>query len=153
MTVLKNVIYYKCNWQTKIESANRKKEKKMRNDLYSLVNEFNNLFYDGGYKGFPVDVIEAENGYRVIAEIPGVKKENIQIEFEDGILTITANTEKAENVKYLIHERNNQKLKRTINFGDIDEDTIKANYNNGLLVVDINVKKEEEKVKKTIEIQ
>ena len=125
----------------------------MRNDLYSLVNEFNNLFYDGGYKGFPVDVIEAENGYRVIAEIPGVKKENIQIEFEDGILTITANADKAENVKYLIHERNSQQLKRSINFGDIDEDTIKANYNNGLLVVDIDVKKEEEKVKKTIEIQ
>ena len=102
--------------------------------------------------GAQVD-IEAENGYRVIAEIPGVKKENIQIEFEDGILTITANADKAENVKYLIHERNSQKLKRSINFGDIDEDTIKANYNNGLLVVDIDVKKEEEKVKKTIEIQ
>lgn len=125
----------------------------MRNDLYSLVNEFNNMFYDGGYKGFPVDVIETENGYKVVAEIPGVKKEDIQIEFEDGVLSISANIPKADqNTKYLIHERRNQKLKRTINFGDIDEDTIKANYENGLLMVDINIKKEE-KVKKTIEIQ
>ena len=125
----------------------------MRNDLYSLVNEFNNMFYDGGYKGFPGDVIETENGYKVVAEIPGVKKEDIQIEFEDGMLSISANMPKIDtNTKYLIHERRNQKLRRTINFGDIDEDTIKANYENGLLMVDINIKKEE-KVKKTIEIQ
>ena len=125
----------------------------MRNDLYSLVNEFNNMFYDGGYNGFPVDVIETENGYKVVAEIPGVKKEDIQIEFEDGVLSISANMPKIDtNTKYLIHERRNQKLRRTINFGDSDEDTIKANYENGLLMVDINIKKEE-KVKKTIEIQ
>jgi HSP20 family protein len=134
-------------------SANRKEETKMRNDLYSLVNEFNNMFYDGGYKGFPLDVIETENGYTVVAEIPGVKKEDIQIEFEDGVLAISASKGKKDNnVKYLIHERNNQKLRRTINFGDINEDTIKASYENGLLMVNLTVKKEE-KTKKTIEIQ
>ena len=125
----------------------------MRNDLYSLVNEFNNMFYDGGYKGFPLDVVEAENGYRIIAEIPGVKKEDIQIEFEDGVLTISAQMPKVDNnTKYLIHERRNQKLRRTINFGDINDDTIKASYENGLLVVDLNIKKEE-KTKRTVEIQ
>ena len=125
----------------------------MRNDLYSLVNEFNNMFYDGGYKAFPLDVVEVENGYRIIAEIPGVKKEDIQIEFEDGILTISAQMPKVDNnTKYLIHERRNQKLRRTINFGDINDDTIKASYENGLLVVDLSIKKEE-KTKRTVEIQ
>lgn len=125
----------------------------MRNDIYSLVNEFNNMFYDGGYKGFPLDVIEEDNGFKVIAEIPGVKKEDIQIEFEDGVLAISATMPKFDkNTKYLIHERRNQKLRRTINFGDINEDSIKASYDNGLLVVDLLVKKEE-KTKKTIEIQ
>ena len=125
----------------------------MRNDLYSFMNEFNNMFYDGGYKGFPLDVIETENGFKVVAEIPGVKKEDIQIEFEDGILTISATMpKKDQNIKYLIHERRNQKLRRTINFGDINEDSIKATYENGLLMIDLNVKKEE-KTKKMIEIQ
>ncbi len=125
----------------------------MRNDLYSFMNEFNNMFYDGGYKGFPLDVIEAENGYKVVAEIPGVKKEDIQIEFEDGVLTISAIMPKRDqNTKYLIHERRNQKLRRTINFGDINEDSIKASYENGLLMIDLNIKKEE-KTKKMIEIQ
>ena len=125
----------------------------MRNDIYSLVNEFNNMFYDGGYKGFPLDVIEEDDGFKVIAEIPGVKKEDIQIEFEDGVLAISATMPKFDkNTKYLIHERRNQKLRRTINFGDINEDSIKASYDNGLLVFDLLVKKEE-KTKKTIEIQ
>ena len=125
----------------------------MRNDLYSLMNEFNNMFYDGGYKGFPIDVVETETGYMVVAEIPGVKKEDIKIEFEDGILTLSAEMPKRDhNTKYLIHERNKQKLRRTINFGDINEDEIKASYENGLLAVNITVKKEE-KTKKTIEIQ
>ena len=125
----------------------------MRNDLYSLMNEFNNMFYDGGYKGFPIDVVETETGYMVVAEIPGVKKEDIKIEFEDGILTLSAHMPKVDhNTKYLIHERSNQKLRRTINFGDIKEDEIKASYENGLLLVDITTKKEE-KTKKTIEIQ
>ena len=125
----------------------------MRNDLYSFMNEFNNMFYDGGYKSFPLDVMEEANGYKIVAEIPGVKKEDIHIEFEDGILTISATMPKNDkNTKYLIHERRNQKLRRTINFGDIKEDNIKANYNNGLLTVDFTVKKEE-KTKKLIEIQ
>jgi len=125
----------------------------MRNDLYSFVNEFNNMFYDGGYKGFPLDVIETENGYKVVAEIPGVKKEDIKLEFEDGVLTIFATMPKYDkNTKYLIHERTNQKLRRTINFGDIKDESIKASYQDGLLFVDVILKKEE-KVKKTIEIQ
>lgn len=125
----------------------------MRNDLYSLMNEFNNMFYDGGYKGFPLDVIETENGYRVVAEIPGVKKDDIQIEFEEGVLSISAQMPKVDhNTKYLIHERRNQKLRRTINFGEINEDNIKASYENGLLMVDLFLKKEE-KTKKTVEIQ
>ena len=57
-----------------------------------------------------------------------------------------------KNTKYLIHERTNQKLRRTINFGDIKDDSIKAAYSDGLLFVDVVLKKEE-KVKKTIEIQ
>ena len=125
----------------------------MRNDLYSLVNEFNNMFYDGGYKTFPIDVLEQDSNYKVIAEIPGAKKEDIQIEFEDGILTITATLANSDkNNKYLIHERRCEKLKRSINFGDIKEESIKASYENGLLLIDIITKKEE-KVKRTIEIQ
>ena len=60
----------------------------MRNDLYTMFNELNNMFYDGGYKGFPIDVVEVENGYQVECEMPGIKKEDLKVTFENGELTI-----------------------------------------------------------------
>lgn len=126
----------------------------MRNDIYSLMNELNNMFYnDGGYKSFPIDVVEVNGGYEVYAEIPGVSKEDIQITFEDGNLTIEAQPASAKGNQYLIHERSTLKLKRTVGFGDIDEDKMTAKYENGILMVTILVKAAEAKKVKSISIE
>jgi len=125
----------------------------MRNDIYSLMNELNNMFYDGGYKSFPVDVVEIDNGYEVYAEMPGMTKENIKVTFEDGELTIEATPAKSKDKKYVIHERNSMKLKRSISFGDIDEDTLSARFENGVLVVTIKTKAPEVKPAKNIVIE
>ena len=127
----------------------------MRNELQSLVEELNNMFYTcgGQTRSFAVDVVEEKNAYKVLAEIPGVKKENINVTFEEGTLTITATQDKAKDIKYLIHERNNLKYSRSIYFGDIDEESINAKYENGILEVTITTKAPEEKPKKVIEIQ
>lgn len=126
----------------------------MRNDIYSLFNELNSMFYnDGGYKSFPIDVVEIENGYEVYAEIPNVKKENIQLTFNDGDLTIEAHPEVLKDKKYLVHERTAMKLKRTISFGDMDEDKMTAKYENGILVVTLLSKAPEAKQAKKICIE
>ncbi len=125
----------------------------MRNDLYDLVCGFNNMFYDRGYKTFPIDVLEAENGYEVICEMPGVKKEDIDLSLDDGILTIkTKNQNKPNDKKYLIHERNNMRLERSVNFGDIEVDDIKAKMEDGLLNINIKLKAKEN-TKKDITIE
>ena len=121
------------------------------NDVFD---ELNNFFYgQGGYKSFPVDMIEIENGFKVIAEMPGVQKEDVHMNFEDGVLTIEADRKKDENEKYLINERETTHLKRSISFGDIHEDTIQAKLENGLLIVTILTKKPEEKPKRKIIIE
>lgn len=127
----------------------------MRNELQSLMEELNNMFYTcgGSVKSFPVDVVEEKNAYKVYAEIPGVKKEDIKITFEDGVLSITANTCMPKDKKYIIRERNGAKYQREIYFGDIKEDTINAKYDMGILEVTITTKAPEEKPKKVIEIQ
>lgn len=120
----------------------------------NVFDELNNFFYgQGGYKSFPVDLIEEENGFKVIAEMPGVKKEDITMNFEDGILTIEADRKKDEEAKYLINEREVTHLKRSISFGEIHEDSFSAKLDNGLLVVSIKTKAPEEKPKKTIIIE
>ncbi len=125
----------------------------MRNDLYSLVNELNNMFYDGGYKSFPIDVVEVKNGFEVEAEMPGMTEDNIKITFEDGDLTIEATPNVVKDRKYVVHERNTMKLRRTISFGDIDEDKISAKFENGVLIVSVTVKQPQTKPAKTIAIE
>ena len=125
----------------------------MRNDLYSLVNELNNMFYDGGYKSFPIDLVEVTNGFEVEAEMPGMTKDNIKITFEDGDLTIEATPNVVKDRKYVVHERNTMKLRRTISFGDIDEDKISAKFENGVLIVNVTVKQPQTKPAKTIAIE
>lgn len=122
--------------------------------LNDMFDELNKFFYGkGGYKSFPVDLVETEKGFMVIAELPGVLKEDVKIDFAEGVLTIQAERKKDENAKYLINERDTTHLERSINFGEINEDTISAKLENGLLYVSILVKAPEEKPKKTIIIE
>jgi HSP20 family protein len=122
----------------------------MMNELQNFMEELNNMFYtDGGYKSFPVDVTLENNTYKVYAEIPGVAKEDIKLSFENGTLTITCNPKKEKKEKYLVRERTNQKYQRELYFGDINEDSIQAKYDLGVLEVTITLK---EKEKKSIEI-
>lgn len=129
----------------------------MRNDFYNFINELNmelnNIFKEPQTKSFPVDVVEADNGFVVFAEMPGVKKENINVTFEDGKLTIEGKKENVENTdKYLINERSNIPYKRVISFGDILDDQITAKLEDGILKVTITTK-EPEKTSKSIIIE
>ncbi len=119
-----------------------------------VFDELNNIFYGQvGYRSFPLDLMEIENGFVVVAEMPGVNKEDVKMNFEDGILTIEADRKKDVNAKYLINERDMMHLKRSVNFGDIDEESITAKLENGLLTIVIKTKVPEEKPKKTIIIE
>ena len=118
-----------------------------------------------GYKrSFACNVLEGENEYQVVAQMPGFNKEDINVTFEDGTLTISAThpkkeakpEEKAENKptkRYLLKERTEANLERALYFGDIEEESVSEKYENGLLYVTIALKKPEEKVKKTITIE
>lgn len=102
------------------------------------------------------DVYESDGNYNIEMDIPGYDKKDIQIECNDGILTITAEknseaNEEDENKKYIRRERVYGKVSRVFNFTDIDEDAIKAEFNNGILKV-IVPKVEKTESKKIIEI-
>lgn len=126
----------------------------MRNDFYGLLSELNNIFNDdGGYKSFPIDIVEVSNGYEVYAELPGVNKDDIKLTFDKGDLTIECHPEVLKDKKYLVRERNSMKLKRTISFGEIDEDKLSAKYENGILIVSILTKAPEVKKAKSIAIE
>lgn len=121
--------------------------------IENLFKELDGLFNERSYQGFIADVIEIENGYKIVGELPGVNKEDINIEFEDGVLYVSASVKVDDNEKYLLRERRNKNLRRTFSLGDIDEESIKAKFENGLLIVSVLFKEEVKKEKKTIIVE
>ena len=102
---------------------------------------------------FPaMDVKERDGEYVVVADIPGAKKEDIDVTLENGILTISAETksetEEKEGERLLRRERRYGKYVRSLRLGtQIDEKNVKANYKDGVLEL-ILPKAEEVKPKK-----
>src|ERR1700736_3249881 len=85
-----------------------------------------------------MDVIETENGYLVHAEMPGVKKEDIDVAIEGNQVTITAEVkrewEKKESDRLLRSERYFGNVYRSFTLpAELDELACEAKYDNGVL--------------------
>jgi HSP20 family protein len=135
--------------------AVRKPQPRLIQDFNTLLDTFRGEF--GGYlwdpfRGFEwpveyelpmripvVDVIDSGNEYIVKAELPGLKKENVQIEVWTNELLLTAKSEveKEERGKtYLHRERAFSTFRRRIGFGEsIDTEKVSANMAEGILEI------------------
>lgn len=87
-----------------------------------------------------VDVSENENEFVVRAEVPGVRKEDVNVTVENGVLTISAEskseTEEKEGERVIRQERRYGKYMRSLRLGvDIDESKVKAVHKDGVLQV------------------
>jgi HSP20 family protein len=101
-----------------------------------------------------VDVKEEPYRFLVIADLPGMKKEDIQISLEQNVLTLKGERqfEKTENKNgYTRRERTQGQFYRRFNLPQTADDAkITAKYTNGVL--EISIPKKEEGSKKKIEI-
>lgn len=85
-----------------------------------------------------MDLKEDDKAYTVQAEIPGVKKEDIQVSIEGNRVSISAETrtekEEKEGEKVLRSERYYGKVARSFTLAnDVDEAKAKAKYTDGVL--------------------
>jgi HSP20 family protein len=85
-----------------------------------------------------IDVTEQNGEYKVLAEIPGVKKEDIQVRIEGDQVSITAEVKAersaAEGERVLHTERHYGKVARAFRLGeDLDESKAQAKYTDGVL--------------------
>ena len=89
------------------------------------------------------DVKETEKGYEVDIDLPGFKKDEIQLELNDGYLTISAEKgldkdEEDEKKHYLRRERYAGSMSRSFYIGEgITEEDIHAKYEYGILKLSI----------------
>lgn len=101
------------------------------------------------------DIREDEKSYIMDLDLPGYTENDVKINLNGKTLTIASSLdEKKEDVKsnYIIRERILRKFSRSFTLpSDIDEDSISAKFENGVLTIDIP--RLPEKQPKQIEIQ
>ncbi len=105
-----------------------------------------------------VDITERNEHYEITAELPGVKKENLNITLEDGVLSIEAETRQEEKQqqgdKIIRQERRYGKYRRSFNLGDsVHEEDISASFEDGILKVSAPKAREVAPKQRRIEIQ
>lgn len=118
-------------------------------EIRRLQDEMNRLFdtsfgeQEIGAVGWipPVDIEETANGLRVTAEVPGMRKEDIHVEFENGLLTIRGERnreKKTEEKNFHRVERSYGTFVRSFRLpASIDAEQISANYSDGVLTLEM----------------
>ncbi len=90
------------------------------------------------YDTFKVDIREEDQAYLIEADMPGVKKEDIHIDYHDRLLSISIEHEeqKEEEKKNYVHrERKQCSMHRTLNLGELDQEKIEASLEDGILKI------------------
>jgi HSP20 family protein len=102
-----------------------------------------------------VDVSETDGEYQIKAEIPDVKKENVKVTLEDGVLTIQGERKQEleeKGKKYHRVERSYGSFARSFTLPDlVDEEKVKAEFKDGVL--NLLLPKSEKAKPKAIEVK
>ena len=92
-----------------------------------------------------VDISETEKNFVVKADVPGIDKDDLDVQFHDNVLTISATAEsegksdEGGKQRTLHQERFTGSYNRSFKFGkEVDKDSVNAKLNDGVLTVTIS---------------
>jgi HSP20 family protein len=120
---------------------------RLRNDFFTNRLFFPRLFdldddfFGNGMSTPPANVTETEKEYHIDLSVPGLNKEDLKVDVEDGVLTVSSEQEeekKSEEKNYHRREFSYSSFKRTFTLPEnADENKINAKYENGMLKLSI----------------
>ncbi|MCB1043750.1 MAG: Hsp20/alpha crystallin family protein [Acidobacteria bacterium] len=122
----------------------------LHREINRMFDSFFNDFRDPSAEDFrswsgftpAIDVSETENRFEVSAELPGMTAEDISLKVHNGMLTLSGEhkrEEEKEDKNYYRMERSYGSFQRAIPLPDnIDEDSVDAQFKNGVLTVSFN---------------
>ncbi|BAH08494.1 heat shock protein Hsp18 [Clostridium kluyveri] len=96
------------------------------------MNLFNN--------GFKVDLKETDTSYLIEADLPGMKKDAIDLSFDNNYLTISAkrdDTIEDNKENFIRRERRYGEFKRSFYIDNVDEKNITASFKEGVLKIEL----------------
>ena len=108
----------------------------MFNDFFNddMLSKFNSS------RSFKTDIKETPEEYIVHAELPGVKKEDIKVDYNNNYLTISAtrnNESEEKKDNYIRRERSYGSVSRGFYISNVNKDSIKAKFDNGVLNIEL----------------
>ena len=114
-------------------------------NLFDTFDSFTRDFFrksNAELPAFRTDIRDVGDSYVLEAELPGFRKEDINLDLKEGILTITAthtesNEEKDDKGTYIRRERRYGSVQRSFDVTGIDEGGISAAYQDGVLSINL----------------
>lgn len=110
------------------------------NNLFDAFDNFERNFFGNTSSAvtFRTDIRDEGDKFVLEAELPGFRKEDIQLHLKDGILTVSAqrtasSEEKDQQGNYIRRERRFGSFARSFDVAGIDEESISAAYQDGIL--------------------
>ncbi|QBD85780.1 Hsp20/alpha crystallin family protein [Clostridium tetani] len=139
-----------------------KRNNSMKRDSY--FDEFFDNFFNNDFlvpikfpkNNFRADLKETNNEYIIEADLPGISKDAVKVNYSNNNLVISAKREdiienKDEN--YIRRERSYGEFKRAFYVDNVDENNIKASFKNGVLKINLPKLEDTTKARKQIEIE
>lgn len=119
----------------------------------TLLDDFFNdeFFFPRLSYGTHIDVNQEGNDYFVEIDLPGYRKDEIFVDFNQDVLTVKAShkeEEESENKKYYYRTRKCSEFMRQIRFSNIDSEKIDAEFKDGVLKVKLPLKEHQEVINK-----
>lgn len=122
----------------------------LANNLNQLMHIGDGFFEDFGESFFTMDssnnmksdVIKTDDGYQVTVDIPGVDKDNIDLSYDQDVLSIKAKRDstldqKDEQDNVIASERSYGEYVRNYRLPDVSADKISAKAEDGVLTIDL----------------
>ena len=112
-------------------------------DMDAMFGGKNPLYGKHAKNLMKTDIRETDNSYELDIDLPGFKKDEVQVELEDGYLTIRAQKgldkdEKDDQGRYIRQERYAGAMSRSFYVGDsITVDDMKAKFEDGILQISV----------------
>ena len=115
------------------------------NDDFAMIpmwNSRNALYGKHAKNMMKTDVRETEDTYELDIDLPGFKKDELNLDLKNGYLTIQATKgldkdEKDKNGKYIRQERYAGSMSRSFYVGEIPMEAVKARYEDGILRISL----------------
>ena len=129
-------------------------------DPFRALDEMERNFFGNEHhsvvSAFRTDVVDTGDAYKLDAELPGFKKEDIKIDVENDVLTISVERkldEEGKKQNFVKRERFYGSYSRSFDVSGIEVDGIQAAYNDGVLTLTMPKKVETAPASRRLEIK